>query len=222
MPYGLLTDRPLVGSVTAPDLPRRPDHAGKRFLDLVLAVLLVLASAPLLLLIGLVVGTTSRGGVLYRQTRLGRDGQAFTMLKFRTMCADGHERREDLRAFDEGSGPLFKIRRDPRVTAVGRVLRRYSLDELPQLFNVIVGHMSLVGPRPALPEEAAVYTAHEWRRLHARPGITGLWQVSGRSDLSWEHSIHLDLHYVRHASLLLDLRVLLRTVSAVLTGRGAY
>jgi lipopolysaccharide/colanic/teichoic acid biosynthesis glycosyltransferase len=130
--------------------------------------------------------------------------------------------RGDLQVLDDGNGMLFKVRRDPRVTRCGRVLRRLSLDELPQLVNVLRGDMSLVGPRPALPEEVARYTPHERRRLQTRPGMTGLWQVSGRSDLSWEQSVHLDLHYVQHCSAALDLRILLRTVSAVMTGRGAY
>jgi lipopolysaccharide/colanic/teichoic acid biosynthesis glycosyltransferase len=193
-----------------------------RALDLVGSLVLIVVLTPLWLLIALTVGTTSKGGVLYRQTRVGRDGQPFTMLKFRTMHAHGHARREELLSLDEGNGVLFKIRRDPRVTRVGRLLRRLSLDELPQLLNVVSGTMSLVGPRPALPEETLLYSERESGRLRAKPGITGLWQVSGRSDLSWEHSVHLDLHYVRNASLALDLRILFRTVLAVVNGRGAY
>lgn len=197
-------------------------HPWRRLLDVTGSLVLLLLLLPLLALLAALVGTTSRGGVLYRQTRVGLDGAPFRMLKLRTMHADGHERRQELRAVDEGNGVLFKIRRDPRVTRVGRVLRRFSLDELPQLVNVLKGDMSLVGPRPALPEEVALYTPHERQRLRIKPGITGLWQVSGRSDLSWEDSIRLDLHYVQHCSLALDLRILARTVTAVVSGTGAY
>lgn len=203
-------------------LPHAVGHPYRRALDLAGSLTLLVLLLPVLVLLSLAVVTTSRGGVLYRQTRVGLDGRLFTILKFRTMHAHGHERRHELRALDEGNGVLFKIRRDPRVTRVGRLLRRSSLDELPQLLNVVMGQMSLVGPRPALPEEVALYSASERQRLRIKPGITGLWQVSGRSNLSWEESIRLDLHYVQHCSLRLDLRILVRTVSAVVSGSGAY
>lgn len=193
-----------------------------RAFDLVGALVLLLVLAPVFAGLALAVAAGSRGGVLYRQTRVGQHGRLFTIYKFRTMVAEGHARRVALHGLDEGNGVLFKIRRDPRVTPVGRVLRRLSLDELPQLLNVVRGEMSLVGPRPALPEEVAVYDVRERGRLLAKPGITGLWQVSGRSDLGWEESVGLDLHYVRHACLLLDLQILVRTVTAVTSGRGAY
>jgi lipopolysaccharide/colanic/teichoic acid biosynthesis glycosyltransferase len=198
------------------------NRAVHRAFDVVGATLLLLMTAPALLVVMLSVVCTSRGGALFRQTRVGRQGVMFTVLKFRTMHVDGDSLRHELRSLDEGNGVLFKIRRDPRVTPVGRVLRRLSLDELPQLINVLRGEMSLVGPRPALPDEVARYDAVERRRLLTKPGMTGLWQVSGRSDLSWAQSVELDLHYVRHADLWLDLRILLLTVRAVLTGRGAY
>jgi lipopolysaccharide/colanic/teichoic acid biosynthesis glycosyltransferase len=162
------------------------------------------------------------GPAFYRQVRIGHHGRPFAMHKLRTMEVDAHARRRALAALDEGAGPLFKVRADPRVTRVGAVLRRFSLDELPQLLNVLTGEMSLVGPRPALPEEVAAYDAATRRRLAVRPGLTGLWQVSGRSDLGWAESVALDLHYVEHWSPALDLRILARTARAVLGGAGAY
>ncbi len=160
--------------------------------------------------------------MLFRQTRIGIDGRQFTMLKFRSMVVDAEARRAALEAFNEGNGVLFKMKRDPRVTRVGAVIRRLSLDELPQLFNILRGDMSLVGPRPPLPEEVALYSHDATRRLRVRPGLTGLWQVSGRSDLSWEESLRLDLRYVDNWSLALDLAILWRTGRAVLRGVGAY
>ena len=164
----------------------------------------------------------SPGPALYRQRRIGEAGQPFTMLKFRTMEVDADARRESLETEHDGNETLFKLRRDPRVTRVGAVLRRYSLDELPQLVNVVRGEMSLVGPRPPLPSEVDSYESDAVRRLRVRPGMTGLWQVSGRSDLSWVDSLRLDLWYVDNWSLALDAQILLRTAGAVLRGRGAY
>lgn len=204
-------------------------HGGRRVrrsqraLDLVLGTVLLVAVLPVLVLVAGLVALTSRGPVLYCQLRVGQDGRMLRIRKFRTMVVDADARRAALLgANDVVGGRLFKLRADPRVTAVGRVLRRLSLDELPQLLNVVGGSMSLVGPRPALPEEVAMYDARERGRLLVRPGLTGLWQVSGRSDLSWEESIALDLEYVSSASLGRDLRILARTVPAVLRGRGAY
>ncbi|MCW2759330.1 MAG: glycosyl transferase, partial [Nocardioidaceae bacterium] len=154
--------------------------------------------------------------------RVGRGGHPFTMVKLRTMHADAEARKAALADADEGNGVLFKIRHDPRVTSVGRFLRRSSLDELPQLVNVVLGQMSLVGPRPALPDEVAAYDDHEHRRYAVRPGMTGLWQVSGRSDLSWEESMELDLQYVDNHSMGGDASILLRTFWAVVRSRGAY
>ncbi len=156
------------------------------------------------------------------QTRVGLDGREFRMVKFRSMVVDAESRLAELAAANEADGPLFKLRHDPRTTRVGAVLRKYSLDELPQLFNVLTGSMSLLGPRPPLPREVAAYGPMERGRLAVRPGLTGLWQVSGRSDLSWDDSIRLDLRYVEGWSLALDLMILLRTVRTVLEGRGAY
>ncbi|GHF67758.1 exopolysaccharide biosynthesis polyprenyl glycosylphosphotransferase [Amycolatopsis bartoniae] len=182
---------------------------------------LVLIS-PVLLLIALLIKFNDRGPVFYRQHRVGRDGHTFRMIKFRTMVVDADRVRNELLTANEGAGPLFKMRRDPRVTRVGAVLRRYSLDELPQLFNVLGGTMSLVGPRPPLPEETVSYERAARRRLLVKPGLTGLWQVSGRSDLSWDESVRLDLRYVEDWSLALDMVILWKTARAVVSGRGAY
>ncbi|MEU1850883.1 sugar transferase [Streptomyces sp. NPDC019990] len=197
-------------------------RAVKGVVDRVGATFLLLLFAPLMVLVGLLVAADSRGGVFYRQRRVGKDGREFTIWKFRTMAVGAHEARGALADRNEGAGLLFKLRRDPRVTRVGAVLRRYSIDELPQLFNVLTGSMSLVGPRPPLPEESAAYGPDIRRRLLVKPGLTGLWQISGRSDLSWEEAIRLDLRYVEDWSLALDTVILWKTLRAVLSGQGAY
>lgn len=201
--------------------PALPVPRVKRLIDLTCAALLMTAAVPLFVVISLAVAVSSPGGVLYRQPRTGHGGQAFDMLKFRTMRQGAHAQRAALSARNESDGQLFKIRDDPRVTPVGRLLRRLSLDELPQLINVVRGDMSLVGPRP-LPVEDSGYTGPALGRLAVLPGITGLWQVSGRSELSWEGMVRLDLHYVEHWSVRLDLTILARTLPAVLATRGAH
>ncbi|MEV6548488.1 sugar transferase [Streptomyces sp. NPDC051597] len=197
-------------------------RAVKEVVDRLGAALLLLVFAPLMVLVGVLVLADSRGGVFYRQRRVGKDGREFTILKFRTMVAGADRARAALADRNEGAGLLFKLRRDPRVTRVGAVLRRYSLDELPQLFNVLTGSMSLVGPRPPLPEESAAYGPDIRRRLLVKPGLTGLWQISGRSDLPWEEAVRLDLRYVEDWSLALDTVILWKTLRAVLYGQGAY
>ena len=194
----------------------------KRAVDLFLSVVALLALAPLLSAIAIAVRTNSSGPIMYRQKRVGLDGTAFEMLKFRSMYQGADNMVELLRAQNEAEGPLFKIRKDPRVTPVGRFLRRFSLDELPQLINVLRGEMSLVGPRPPLPSEVARYEEWQLGRLQARPGMTGLWQVSGRSEVPFNDMVRLDLHYVRNWSFGLDLEIMLRTIPAVLSKRGAY
>ncbi|HWD03053.1 MAG TPA: sugar transferase [Amycolatopsis sp.] len=194
----------------------------KEALDRFGAALLITLFSPLLLAIAVAVKCGDRGPVIYRQRRVGKDGATFTMLKFRTMVPNADQIRQTLEAGNEGAGPLFKMKRDPRVTRVGGLLRRYSLDELPQLFNVLCGRMSLVGPRPPLPEETRQYAPDARRRLLVKPGLTGLWQVSGRSDLTWADSIRLDLRYVEDWSLALDLLILWKTFRAVIAGQGAY
>lgn len=194
----------------------------KGVVDRVGATFLLMLFAPLMVCVALLVMVDSRGGAFYRQRRVGKDGREFTILKFRTMVAGAHGARAELADRNEGAGLLFKLRRDPRVTRVGAVLRRYSIDELPQLFNVLTGSMSLVGPRPPLPEESAAYGPDIRRRLLVKPGLTGLWQISGRSDLSWEEAVRLDLRYVEDWSLALDTVILWKTLRAVLHGQGAY
>ncbi|RBY95116.1 sugar transferase [Blastococcus sp. TF02-8] len=190
--------------------------------DRCVAALALLALAPALLLIAAAVSLTSAGPVLYRQERVGLNGRTFTMLKFRSMVVDADRQLDGLRAENISDGLLFKLRTDPRVTPVGRLLRRLSLDELPQLLNVLGGSMSLVGPRPPLPAEVARYDTSVSRRLLVKPGLTGLWQISGRSDLSWEESVRLDLRYVENWSLALDAVILWKTGRAVLSRSGAY
>ncbi|MFE5791081.1 sugar transferase [Streptomyces sp. NPDC056503] len=197
-------------------------RAVKEVVDRLGAALLLVLLSPLMVGVGLLVLVDSRGGVFYRQRRVGKDGREFTILKFRTMVAGADLARAELAERNEGAGLLFKMRRDPRVTRVGTVLRRYSLDELPQLVNVLAGSMSLVGPRPPLPEESAAYSADIRRRLLVKPGLTGLWQISGRSDLSWEEAVRLDLRYVEDWSLALDTVILWKTFRAVIHGQGAY
>jgi exopolysaccharide biosynthesis polyprenyl glycosylphosphotransferase len=206
---------------------QRPHFSGgwralKHTLDRALAALALVIIGPLMLTIGFVVRLTSPGPAIFRQTRVGRDGTAFTMFKFRSMVAGAEDDRGQLTGLSDVDGPLFKMREDPRVTAFGRVLRRLSLDELPQLLNVVAGQMSLVGPRPPLPGEVEQYNDTARRRLLVKPGITGLWQVSGRSTLSWEESVGLDLRYVENWTFSLDLLILWRTLFAVLRRTGAY
>ncbi|HMI27560.1 MAG TPA: sugar transferase [Streptosporangiaceae bacterium] len=197
-------------------------QAVKSVFDKTCAAVALLVLAPVFAVIAISIRLADHGPVLFRQTRIGKNGQGFTVYKFRTMVPDAEQRKSDLVTFNEATGVLFKIRRDPRVTRTGACLRRWSLDELPQLINVLIGDMSLVGPRPALPAEVAGYSGHMRRRLVVKPGMTGLWQVSGRSDVSWEEAERLDVHYVENWSLALDLQVLWKTGSAVIRGSGAY
>lgn len=190
-----------------------------RFVSFLVVMFVVL---PLLPFVALAIKLNSRGPVFFRQTRVGRDGKEFGAFKFRSMVVDAEQLRDKLVNSDEGNGVLFKIREDPRVTRVGKLLRKWSLDELPQFINVLIGDMSIVGPRPPLPSEVAQYDQDVARRLLVKPGITGLWQVSGRSDLSWEESVRLDLYYVENWSLTSDLTIMWKTVGAVIRSRGAY
>jgi lipopolysaccharide/colanic/teichoic acid biosynthesis glycosyltransferase len=162
------------------------------------------------------------GPALFTQVRIGKDGREFLIYKFRTMVVDAEKQQAELLTINDSDGVLFKLRKDPRVTAVGAYLRRWSMDELPQLFNVFLGDMSLVGPRPAVPDEVAKYAEHVRRRLVVKPGLTGLWQVNGRSDLSWDESVRLDLRYAENWSFALDLQILWKTISALVKGAGAY
>ncbi|MFC8617028.1 sugar transferase [Micromonospora purpureochromogenes] len=217
--------RPVAGlpliHVEAPEF-RGARKLVKEFVDRAAAALAVLLLLPLGAAVALAIRLDSRGPVLFRQTRVGRGGREFDVLKFRTMVVNADALLDELAVRNETDGLMFKMRDDPRVTRVGRLLRKWSLDELPQLVNVLLGQMSLVGPRPPLPSEVARYDGDVARRLLVKPGMTGLWQVSGRSDLSWEDGIRLDLYYVENWSLAADLTILWKTFGAVLRGRGAY
>ena len=195
---------------------------GKRWLDVAGALIGLVGSAPILLVAAAAIKLESRGPMLYCSKRIGRGGRPFTFLKLRSMVDGADSRRHHLSHLNETDGPVFKMSRDPRVTRVGRFLRATSIDELPQLWNVLRGDMSLVGPRPPLTEEVAQYEPWQLRRLEVRPGITCLWQISGRSRIGFQEWMRLDLEYIRQQSLALDLRILIRTIPAVLSREGAY
>jgi exopolysaccharide biosynthesis polyprenyl glycosylphosphotransferase len=195
---------------------------GKRAIDLLGAVLALVVLSPVILVLALLVKLTSPGPVFYRSTRIGRGGRPFTFIKLRSMVQDAEYKRRQLKHLNEADGPVFKIARDPRITPIGRFLRTTSLDEVPQFWNVLRGDMSLVGPRPPIAEEVAQYEPWQLRRLDVRPGITCLWQISGRSRIGFQEWMRLDLEYIRHQSLRLDLKILLRTIPAVLSREGAY
>jgi exopolysaccharide biosynthesis polyprenyl glycosylphosphotransferase len=221
-----LTMRPVAG------LPlihvEKPQYKGakrfqKRLFDIAFSSLVLLLSSPILVAVAIAVRMTSPGPVFYRSERIGLDGKPFEMIKFRTMVQDADKQVDSLAALNDfEGGVLFKIRSDPRVTPVGRLLRKYSIDEIPQFLNVLKRDMSVVGPRPPLANEVKTYDDHVRRRLLVRPGITGLWQVSGRSDLSWEDSVRLDLFYVENWSMISDLVIAIKTVKAMLSSSGAY
>ncbi|MFE7843717.1 sugar transferase [Microbacterium sp. NPDC057407] len=206
----------------APRMAHGPARRMKSLLDRGCALVGLGVLLPLFALVAAVIKAEDGGTVFFRQKRVGENGAEFDIVKFRTMAADAEDRIGDLTDRNEADGPLFKMKEDPRVTRVGRLLRKYSIDELPQLWNVLRGEMSLVGPRPALPSEVAEYGTGSRRRLSARPGITGLWQVSGRSDLDWERGLRLDLAYIDNWSLLYDGLILARTAREVVRPRGAY
>ena len=199
---------------------REVEQTLKRSLDIVLSILILAGLSPLMLVIALLVKFDSPGPVFYLSERLGKKGRIFKCIKFRSMCCDADRRRTELVKLNERDGILFKIKNDPRVTPVGRLLRKYSLDELPQFVNVLKGEMSIVGPRPPLGSEVRLYKLHHLRRLNATPGITGLWQVQARRDASFDNYISLDLAYIENWSIWLDLKIILRTIGVVLAGTG--
>lgn len=194
----------------------------KRLFDLVFASLGLILLSPVLAVVAIMIKIDDPGPVFFQQHRIGKDGRPFRMHKFRSMVVDAEARLADLESRNQGNGVLFKLKEDPRITKLGAFLRRYSIDELPQLWNVVIGEMSLVGPRPPLPREVETYEDYVHRRLMVTPGITGLWQVSGRSDLSWDDSVRLDLYYVENWSLTQDLIIMLKTAKAVFGKDGAY
>ncbi len=194
----------------------------KRALDAFLAVGGLIVAAVPMLVIAIVIKLTSAGPVLFRQKRVGKNGEEFTCLKFRSMYRDAEERRSEIAHLNEADGPIFKVKNDPRLTPFGRILRRTSLDELPQIFNILKGEMSWVGPRPPTPEEVGKYSEWDLKRLDVTPGLTGLWQVSGRSDLSFDEMVKLDIYYAENWSLVVDAVIILKTIPAVLKREGAY
>ncbi len=202
--------------------PTKAYFIAKRIIDVIGAGVGLILLAPLFGLIAAAIKLDSPGSVFFTQTRVGKDGRHFRFYKFRSMCSDAEYLRKSIEHLNEVSGPVFKTRNDPRITAVGALLRRFSLDELPQLINVVKGDMSLVGPRPPLPEEVEDYEPWQMQRLSVTPGLTCIWQVSGRSDIPFDRWVEMDLEYIRRRSLLLDLKLLLLTIPAVISGRGAY
>ncbi|MCS6776220.1 MAG: sugar transferase [Chloroherpetonaceae bacterium] len=207
-----------------PLFPRKqvPYATAKRIFDLTVAILVLILASPIMVVAALLVKLTSRGPILFKQVRVGEGGRYFWCYKFRSMCVDAEEKKAQLMHLNEASGPVFKMKKDPRVTPVGAILRKYSIDELPQLFNVIKGDMSIVGPRPPIPSEVEKYTEFERGRLAVKPGLTCLWQVSGRSNISFERWVQLDLLYIDTMSLKNDIKILFQTIPAVLKGSGAH
>lgn len=194
----------------------------KRFFDFILSAVGLIVLSPLLLITGIAIMLDSKGPAIYSQLRAGKNGKTFKMYKFRSMCVDADEKLKDLQDLNEKDGPVFKIANDPRVTRVGRIIRKKSIDELPQLINIIKGDMSIVGPRPPLLNEVEQYTPYQMQRLSVTPGLTCYWQISGRSNLSFDDWVKLDLKYIRERNSWTDFSIIMKTVSAVLSGKGAY
>ncbi|MGB1250705.1 MAG: sugar transferase [Candidatus Promineifilaceae bacterium] len=194
----------------------------KRTFDATACVMILPFVLPVMAAVAAAIKLDSKGGVLFHQTRVGQNRKSFTCYKFRSMRIDAEEIKARLMAQNEADGPVFKMKQDPRITRVGRFIRKYSLDELPQIFNVLFGDMSLVGPRPAIPSEVEQYTPYQEQRLAVVPGLTGLQQVSGRSDLDFEQWVEFDLQYIREKGLRKDIEILFRTIPAVISGKGAY
>jgi len=194
----------------------------KRSFDIIGALLFVLCLSPIYIITALAIKLEDRGPIIFSQTRVGKKGRHFKMYKFRSMICDAENLKAKLQDQNESGDILFKIKNDPRVTKVGRIIRKFSIDEFPQFVNVLKGDMSLVGPRPPLPEEVELYSTHDIKRLATKPGITCLWQISGRSDISFAEQVMLDLKYIKEQSIMLDLFILFRTIPAVLNGKGAY
>ena len=201
----------------------RTSQIFKRLMDILLSIVAVIAGSPVFLITALLVKVTSPGPIIFSQVRVGKHGRHFKFYKFRSMYIDAEARKAELLKLNEsGDGVIFKMKRDPRITPIGRFIRKFSIDELPQLFNVLLGDMSLVGPRPPLPSEVRTYSLEERKRLNITPGITCLWQVSGRSELPFSKQIALDKEYIASRSAWKDFLILLKTVPAILTGRGAW
>jgi exopolysaccharide biosynthesis polyprenyl glycosylphosphotransferase len=194
----------------------------KKIMDKVLSFLAVVLLSPVFLLVGLLVKISSPGPIFFYQKRVGKDGELFTMIKFRSMFIDAEDKLAEIRHLNEADGPLFQVKNDPRITWVGKMIRKFSIDELPQFVNVLKGDMSIVGPRPALPKEVEEYQDWQIKRFCVSPGITGLWQIQGRNELTFDEMIKLDLEYIKNQSVFLDFKIILKTIPAVIKTRGAY
>ena len=195
----------------------------KRAIDIIASLILIVLLSPVFLMTSIAIYIEDKGAVFYAQSRVGKNGKHFKMLKFRSMIIDAEKKKESLLAQNEsGDGVIFKMKNDPRITKIGRFIRKFSIDELPQLINVLRGDMSLVGPRPPLPREVAEYTLEDRKRLHIIPGITCIWQVSGRSEIPFKQQVELDTKYIKSQSLIMDIKLLLKTIPAVLLGKGGY
>lgn len=197
-------------------------HFFKKFFDVVSAIFGLVLLSPIMLVIALLIKSEDKGPVFYKQNRVGKNGKIFKMYKFRSMAVNADELLEKLKDQSDVDGPMFKMRNDPRITRVGSHLRKHSLDELPQLFNVVKGDMSLVGPRPPLPSEVAKYTEYDMQRLYVIPGCTGLWQATDRSSVGFKKMVILDLDYIRRASILLDLKIILRTIVIIFKPNSSF
>ncbi len=209
-------------SLAPPPPPERMYLLTKRIIDILGATAGILLCLPLWAICAVIIKLESKGPVFFTQLRVGENGRVFKFLKLRTMYEDAEQRRRALEELNEMDGPVFKIRNDPRVTRFGRILRRFTIDETPQLIHVLLGQMSLVGPRPPLLEEVALYEPWQTERISVRPGLTCIWQVSGRNEIPFEKWVQMDIYYIRHRNLWMDLWLLLKTIPAVLSGRGAY
>ena len=195
----------------------------KRFIDIVFSTVFIILFMPIYIVTAICVVVESPGNVIYKQARVGKNGRHFDFYKFRSMVMNADKLKDKLKADNESSdGVIFKMKKDPRITRTGKFIRRFSIDELPQLFNVLIGDMSLVGPRPPVPKEVAEYTLDDRKRLHVTPGITCIWQVTGRSDIPFKEQVELDKQYIKSRSLKNDIIILLKTIPAVITGKGAY
>lgn len=218
----VLYDRPMkAAAIQATKIERRPYDVAKRFFDIVLSLCGLVILSPLFLITAVAIRLDSKGPAFYSQKRIGKNGKPFKMYKFRSMCVDAEQQLERLAALNERDGPTFKITHDPRVTRVGRFIRKTCIDELPQLINILGGEMSLVGPRPPLPNEVAVYTPYQMRRLGVTPGLTCFWQATKGEDTTFEEWVEMDLKYIRERSLKTDIKILFLTVRVVLLGKGS-
>ena len=218
----VLYDRPMkAAAIQATKIERRPYDVAKRFFDIVLSLCGLVILSPLFFITAVAIRLDSKGPAFYSQKRIGKNGKPFKMYKFRSMCVDAEQQLERLAALNERDGPTFKITHDPRVTRVGRFIRKTCIDELPQLINILRGEMSLVGPRPPLPNEVAVYTPYQMRRLGVTPGLTCFWQATKGEDTTFEEWVEMDLKYIRERSLKTDIKILFLTVRVVLLGKGS-